>query len=205
MRRQGFTLVEVMVALGVMTISAMALFGMQAQATRANVRARDMTVAAQIAQNVIERMKLDGLAWNTLADPVTDFQRTAVLNKINDATPGSFMKLPEWTDPTRLSRSVVLSNGFDLHGDDVPISGAAADTLSNIRFCASMRLAWVYNTRRAMRGDVRVWWTKEVPSRSIIADFPNCEDDNVKLLPGGTLYENYHMVYLSTVIRPQPL
>jgi type IV pilus assembly protein PilV len=205
MRREGFTLVEVMVALGVMTISAMALFGMQAQATRANVRARDMTVASQIAQNVIERLKLDSLAWNTIADSTQDFRNTLWLHHINGATAGNFMRLPEMSDIPRVSKTPVLSNGFNQYGVDVPISGAAADVLAGIRFCASMRLAWVYETHRAMRADVRVWWTKEAPSRSIIADFPACDDDNVRLLPGGTLFESYHTVYLSTVIRPHPL
>jgi prepilin-type N-terminal cleavage/methylation domain-containing protein len=207
MNRQGFTVVEVMVALGVMTITAMALFGMQAQATRANVRARDITVASQIAQNVIERLKLDGLAWNTIhiTDPDEDFRKTEILKNVTSATAGNFMKLPEWTDPPRIGSSAKLSNGFDQYGIDVPISGSPAEDLARIRYCASMRLAWVYDTRRAMRADVRVWWTKEAPSRSITADFPSCEDDNVSLSPGGALFESYHAVYLSTVIRPHAL
>jgi len=201
MRRQGFTLVEVMVALGVMTISAMALFGMQAQATRANVRARDMTVASQIAQNVLERMKMDGLAWTALGDAPVVLADTSMLQAV--ANTGSFTTLPERAE-TRNGRTVVWSNGFDLHGIDVPISGAPAATLASIRFCASQRLSWVYDTRGAMRADVRVWWTKEAPTRAILADFPGCADNNVQLLPGGAQYDNYHMVYMSTVIRPHP-
>jgi prepilin-type N-terminal cleavage/methylation domain-containing protein len=201
MRRQGFTVVEVMVALGVMTISAMALFGMQAQATRANVRARDMTIASQIAQNVLERMKLDGLAWNTIGEPAEVLTNTAILNRIG-TTPSDFMTLPE-SQETRLSSTVVWSNGFDLYGIDVPTSGPPASLVS-IRFCASQRLAWVYDTRRAMRADVRVWWSKEAPTRSIIADFPGCADNDALLRPGGDRYDDYHTVYMSTVIRPHP-
>lgn len=205
MREKGFTLVEVMVALGVMTISAMALFGMQAQATRANVRARDMTVASQIAQNAIERLKLDGLAWNTIADPVSDLRNTSWLNLINAATPGDFMSMPEATDPTRAGTTPVLSNGFDLYGIQVPISGATAAELAAIRYCSSMRLGWIYNTNRVIRADVRVWWSKELPTRAIMSDFPNCADDDSALRPGGALFANYHTVYLSTVIRPHPM
>ena len=193
-----------MVALGVMTISAMALFGMQAQATRANVRARDMTVASQIAQNVLERMKMDGLAWNTIGNPEDVLINTSMLGKIVGSTLGSFMTLPERPE-TRGGTTVVWSNGFDMYGIDVPISGADAASLANIRFCASNRLAWVYNNpARAIRADVRVWWSKEAPTRSIIADFPQCADNDVSLQPNGTRYNDYHSVYMSTVIRPHP-
>lgn len=201
MGRQGFTLVEVMVALGVMTISAMALFGMQSQSTRANVRARDMTVASQIAQNVIERMKMDGLAWTSISDPATDLTNTQILKSISTATVGNFLTLPSWQD-TRAGRNVTLSNAFNQYGDDVVLAGATTEVLASVRYCSSMRLAWIYVNRRALRADVRVWWSKEAPTRSIIADFPACADDNTKLVPGGDQYENYHAVYLSTVIRP---
>lgn len=203
MRRQGFTVVEVMVALGVMTISAMALFGMQSQATRANVRARDMTVASQIAQNVLERMKMDGLAWNRIGEPADVLTNTSILTLISNGTPQAFVTLPERED-SRLSTPVRWSNGFDLHGIDVRLSGATPAVLATVRFCASVRLAWVYDTRRAIRGDVRVWWTKEAPSRSIMADFPGCADTNDPLSPTGARYNDYHIVYMSTVIRPHP-
>jgi prepilin-type N-terminal cleavage/methylation domain-containing protein len=202
MRRQGFTLVEVMVALGVMTISAMALFGMQAQSTRANGRARDITVASQIAQNVLERMKLDGLAWNSVGLAADVLVSTDILRLVG-GTPGAFMSLPE-TSQTRGSKTVVWSNAFDLHGIDVPIASAQTPP-GGVRFCASQRLAWVFDTPpRAMRADVRVWWSKEAPTRSILADFPACADTNVLLAPGGARYEDYHTVYMSTVIRPHP-
>ncbi|HET8934938.1 MAG TPA: hypothetical protein VFN67_15930, partial [Polyangiales bacterium] len=189
----------------VMTISAMALFSMQGQATRANARARDMTMASQIAQNLIERLKMDALVWNTITQGDSkDTSNTEVLKLIDGWTPGEFKTLPERTDP-RSGLSVPLSNAFTQSGEDVLTSGAPSDVLATIRYCASFRLGWVYDTHRAMRADVRVWWTKEAPSRSIIADFPGCADDNIKLSPGGSLYENYHSVYLSTVIRPHPL
>ncbi|HET8936004.1 MAG TPA: prepilin-type N-terminal cleavage/methylation domain-containing protein [Polyangiales bacterium] len=205
MRRQGFTLVEVMVALAVMTISAMGLFALQGQATRANGRARDITMATQIAQNIIERLKMDGLAWNTITPgDVTDLGSTVYLNAVDTATPGAFMPLLERTD-SRGGISTPLSNAFNIFGDDVMTTGASAEQLASVKYCASIRLAWVYTTRRVMRADVRVFWSIEAPTRSIIADFPRCADDDVKLAPGGALEASYHTVYLSTVIRPHPL
>lgn len=202
MRRQGFTLVEVMVSLGIMTIGALSLIAMQQQTTRANGRARDMTTAMQIAQTVIERLKLDGLAWNTITPgDVTDLANTDLLSQVYGATPGDFMTLPQ-VQSSRLGETVVLSNAFDFFGVDVPVLGASAEQLARVRYCASYRLDWVYDTHRALRADVRVWWSKEAPTRDILSDFPLCADDNAALLPGGTQYNNYHVVYLSTVIRP---
>jgi hypothetical protein len=66
-----------------------------------------------------------------------------------------------------------------------------------------MRLGWVY-FGRAMRADVRVWRPRNESgngSQSILDDFPLCEDDNTKLNPGGAQFDNYHVVYLPTVIR----
>lgn len=205
MRRQGFTLIEVMVSLGVMTISAMALMSMQGQATRANAHARDMTTAAQVAQTVIERLKMDGLAWTTItpADP-GNVAATVWLSSIATAIPGSFMTLLPQTFP-RTGNSATLSNAFDQYGADVTLAGASAAQIASVKFCASMRLGWIYDTNRVLRADVRVWWTKEVPTKAILTDFALCADDNTRLSPGGTLYDDYHTVYLSTVIRPHPL
>lgn len=202
MRRQGFTLVEVMVSLGVMTIGAMSLIAMQQQATRANVRARDVTMATQIAQNVIERLKIDGVAWTTVTPGSTaDLQNTRILRQIAGATPGSFMALPLLTE-TLAGDTRVLGNGFNYAGEDVDLTNASAAVQATVRYCAGIRLTWVYMSRRAMRTDVRVWWSKEAPSRTITSDFVGCADDNASLNPGGTYYDAYHVVYLSTVIRP---
>lgn len=205
MRRQGFTLVEVMVALGVMTISAMGLFALQGQASRANGRARDVVMASQIAQNILERLKMDGLTWNTITPgDTTDLGATVLLKAVDGAAAGAFIPLPERPD-ARGGFTVPLSNAFNIFGDDVLTTGASAADLASIKYCASMRLTWVYATRRVMRADVRVWWSIEAPTRSIIADFPRCADDDIRLAPGGTLEASYHTVYLSTVIRPHPI
>jgi prepilin-type N-terminal cleavage/methylation domain-containing protein len=202
MRRQGFTLAEVMVSLGVMTIGAMALIGMQVQTSRANTRARDLTTATQIAQNVIERLKMDALAWNSVTgNPATDLSNTQLLKNVTTATVGAFMTLPG-VSVTSPDGTRVLSNAFDYYGDDVNLSGASSQTQAGVRYCASYRLSWIFANLRALRADVRVWWTKEAPSRSIIADFANCADDNVALNPGGDQVSNYHVIYLSTVVRP---
>ena len=202
MKRQGFTLVEVIVSLGIMTIGAMALLGMQQQTTRANARARDMTMAMQIAQNVVERLKLEALAWNNVtASPNNDLQNSDLLLPITTNPIASFAALPT-RESSDAGVTRTLSNAFDYFGTDIPLTGASAAQLAQVRYCASYRLSWIFDNNRALRADVRVWWTKEAPSRSIITDFPLCVDDNIKLNPGGDDFDRYHVVYLSTVLRP---
>jgi type II secretory pathway pseudopilin PulG len=204
MRRRtgGFTLVEVMVSLGVMTVGAMSIIALQQQTTRANVHAREVTTATQIAQNVIERMKLEAIAWNTVTGaPASDLQRTPTLLRIVGSTPGSFMGLPEQI-VSLAGATRVLSNAFDYYGADVDLTNATAATLATVHFCAGMRLSWIYTNQRAMRADVRVFWPRDASGRTITSDFPACVDNNTGLNPNGTYYDAYHIIYLSTVLRP---
>jgi hypothetical protein len=159
-----------------------------------------VTVATQIAQNVIERLKLESLGWRTLTTkPVDDLQSCALLKSVL-TKPGVFTTLPPRQlvsgDDTR-----ILSNAFDYTGVDVVLSGATA---AQVRFCASYRLTFVYDDFRSLRADVRVWWSKEAPTRDILSpdDFVGCQDDGAALNPGGVHYDDYHVVYLSTVLRP---
>lgn len=201
---RGFTLVEVLVSLGVMTVGAAAIIGMQQQTTRANVHARQLTIAAQIAQNAIERLKLEGLAWNSVTtSPTSDLINAPTLAPIVSATAGAFMTLPA-RPVSQSGVTRVLSNAYDYYGADMDLTSADQATLARVVYCASYRLSWIYNNFRSMRADVRVWWSRSAPSRSIVADFPACADNNTSLNPGGNQIDNYHVVYLSTVIRPQP-
>jgi type II secretory pathway pseudopilin PulG len=225
-RQRGFTLVEVTVSLGIMMIGAMALFGMQQQATRANVHARQLTVATQIAQTWIERIKLDGMRWVTMTgDPEVDLLSTEFLRTV--ATTGAPTSGIEGVFTTlvlsQTHRDAGMSNGFDYYGRDVP----DLDTnMADVRYCASYRLTWVYWDRngfganpvptddRALRVDVRVWWPKErivngpkTTGNDLATDFADCADDDTALNPPvnvgtPTEFDNYHIVYLSTVVRP---
>lgn len=191
-RRQGFTLVEVMVSLGVMTIGAMAVLGMQQQIIRGNVHARQITTATQIAQNVIERLKMDAVAWTAPGVPTA----TRYLNNVAPGAIGAFTTIPFITT-TAFGNTLMQSNAFDYYGDDLDMQAGSPPGLF---YCASNRLSFVFNNNRIIRADVRVWWARE-GFGAIRAEFPVCVDDNARLNPGGSAINNYHIVYLSTVLR----
>lgn len=196
MRRkdEGFTLVEVMVSLGIMTIGAMAILALQQQIIRANVHARQVTTATQIAQNVIERLKTDAIGWS--APGVPNGPSIRYLQTVTPGAIGTFQSLPSAT-LNNAGATRVLGNAFDYYGDDLDTSSGSP---AGLFYCASYRLSFVYTNNRIIRADVRVWWAREGDA-AIGADFPTCQDDGARLSPGGTLINNYHIVYLSTVLR----
>jgi prepilin-type N-terminal cleavage/methylation domain-containing protein len=233
-RRAGFTVLEVMVALAVMVIGSMGIIGMQQQTMRANVRAREVSTALQIAQTWIERLKLDGTRWTTVDNPAVDLAGTDFLDidtgaGAGNGTGGRFTTIPVPADSPSLQNSGI-SNAFDYYGNDQTDMLVTSTMAGNsslmppqgpVMYCASYRLGWVFidttanppSRGRALRADVRVWWAKETgttpknTSSTLAQDFPGCFDDGRALNPPGLggvgdQFDNYHVVYLSTVIRP---
>jgi type II secretory pathway pseudopilin PulG len=194
-RRAGFTVVEVMVSLGIMTVGAMGIIALQTHAIRSNGHARQLSIGMQIAQRWVERLKQDTHTWNVAGVPGTVLANTRYLNLINTA-PNVFSTMPTFPDST-------ASPAFDYRGEELVLTPDDP----RIFYCAAMRPAWVY-FGRAMRVDVRVWWPRE--GFEMRTDFPQCAGDPAELSPGGaatTLYNQnaYHVVYLSTVLRLNPL
>ena len=204
----GFTLIEVMVSLGVMMVGAMAVITLQQQSIRANGHARQVSIAMQIAQRWMERLKEDAATWTTIGTDATGVSAalagTAFLR--GDLTgmlsqPGEFKSLPV-NNATLTAWN--LSNAFDQDGRDMPtnLSGAQRSVHT---YCASYRPAWIW-FGHLMRVDVRVWWANDIgPNRpDITLDFATpqrCALDDTKLRPGGTQYDRYHVVYLPGAIR----
>jgi len=196
-RRAGFTVVEVMVSLGIMTVGAMGIIALQTHAIRSNGHARQLTIGMQIAQRWVERLKQDTHTWNVAGVPGTVLANTRYLGLINTA-PNVFSPIPN-------SATVDASRAFDYRGQDIVPESVDPPVF----YCAAMRPAWVY-FGRAMRVDVRVWWPREGFEMSDPDNFPRCEGDPADLEPGGaatTLYNRnaFHVVYLSTVLRLSPL
>ncbi len=197
-RRSGFTLIEVMVSLGVMTIGAMAIIALQQHAIRTNVHARQLSMATNIGETWMERLKQDSHRWTQVGyfnqapepDAVAVLQNTTYLKLINTNT-GIFQPIPLSTAD--------LSPAFNYRGAPVDPTNEA------YQYCTSFRPSWVWYGR-AMKVDVRVWWGRDGLNTDIHNDFgQSCDDDNAKLNPGGAHDGRYHVVYLSTVIRASPL
>ncbi len=88
--RRGFTLVEVMVAIAILTVGLMALMGMTVRFAGAGARSRQMLAATELAVNRLELARntatyagLDGLAA-TEANPdgVKGYRRTTTVRRV---------------------------------------------------------------------------------------------------------------------------
>ncbi len=205
--RRGFTLIEVMMSLGIMMVGGMAVIALQTQTMRANGHARQMTTATQIAQIWIERLKQDACMWTqraalTANPPETVLASVALgpteyLDAIVDQR-NTWLAPPE-EEPTEAKP---VSRGFDFQGND---TSAAADADPVPFYCAAYRLNWVFYGE-AIRADVRVWWPRAGSSADPENDFPGCAGGALDSLdPGGSAADNYHAVYASTVIRVTPV
>jgi type IV pilus assembly protein PilV len=62
-KARGYTVVEVMMALAVLTAGATGVIAMQKAALIANTNARNLVAANAIAQSWVERLRVDALQW----------------------------------------------------------------------------------------------------------------------------------------------
>lgn len=58
---QGFSLVEVIIAIAILAIVALPLFSSFAQSAKTNAKAREIMNATNLAQNIVEEIKADGV------------------------------------------------------------------------------------------------------------------------------------------------
>lgn len=149
-RRAGYTLVEVMMAIAVMTAGAVGVFSLQRATTLGNLEARQMSTATMIARTWLERLKRDALRWTAGSTSAVGVNLTGTTYLANVPAPAT---APTWFTPVPPSL-LTESYAFDHYGRDLTPPSAL------IAYCAQMRLQWVY-PGQTIRGDVRVWWHRQ--------------------------------------------
>lgn len=187
--QRGYTLIEVMVSLAVMTIGAMGVVALQHATVAGNRQGREMSTAVHVAETWLERVREDALRWQAEGPP--GLVNTVYLNNApaGVATPG------DWFTPVPVIPGRFAS--ADYFGRD---SGVAADMV----FCSQLRLHWVAG-QSALRVDVRTWWAKTGSASSDqtsvdLRPFAGCAAANVTVdLDSAT--PRLHAVYGSTVVR----
>jgi prepilin-type N-terminal cleavage/methylation domain-containing protein len=195
-RRKGFNLIELMVSMAVMTVGTAALFALQGYVARSNMNSKEMTIATSIAENWVERLKIDALSWTapgTVGAPGINLGNTGYLQDINNAE-------NIWRRPLLTYNSLLgHSPGADLTGNEI----SAWPPTVQIGFCTHLRFNWI-TAGTLMRVDVRVFWPKQ-PSKAVITtDFPQCGDTATSLDVDNDGVDDYRAVYTSTTIRWTP-
>ena len=172
-RRDGYTIVEIMMALAVLALGGSGVIAMQKATILANNDARNVATATTIAQSWMERMRADALTWNEPGGQ-PDLGDTQWLQLAKNGAPVD----SDWFQPAQ----VVPPNPFPGGSPAADIMGAdryAGDPMLPA-FCTQVRLARFSNSKVAplasyygmIRVEVRVYWDRSGQSTDCTAAPP---------------------------------
>jgi prepilin-type N-terminal cleavage/methylation domain-containing protein len=186
---RGYTVVEVMIALALLTVGTSGIIAMQKVTAIANRDAKTLVIATQVARTWIERLRADATQWNhpSFANPESDLADTRWLKTVNGV----------WFRP---ADDLAGSPAADALGNDV------RDTdLASAVFCTNVRLNWLYGPPPGspppylIRAEVRVYWLRDGGGGSIEAGKTVC-DPGVDLSKISPAVDRYHFVYLASAL-----
>ncbi len=161
--RAGFTLLEVMIAVGLMTVGALAIMAMQQAATRGNVEARQIGTATEITSRWIERLRRETLRWNAVGTSPADLGDggllAALVGPMNEDDPDDETDNVAWQAiPVDGTLTGDIGPAFDWTGLPVPnVAPDEDDPTDAVRYCTYVQLTWV-REGSLMRADVLTWW-----------------------------------------------
>lgn len=106
-KSKGFSLIEVLIALVILSISLLALAGLMVQTTKSNSFGNHMTEASTVAQDAFERLR--ARPYNSMTAGAPDsptgatgqvYTRTSTIVKNPNSTEAEATVTISWTDPT---------------------------------------------------------------------------------------------------------
>jgi prepilin-type N-terminal cleavage/methylation domain-containing protein len=193
-RARGYTIIEVIMALAVLTLGSAGVIAMQKAALISNTQARNLATANTLAQGWLERMRVDALAWSKPAG-VPNLPSTKWLKNV-----GSGWFAP---DPSVASVSPIGASAADIMGADVYGSDGSAPA-----FCSQARLSRFTQSPtacvgtalaagdpnlctlyRMIRVEIRVYWDKS--GRQL---------DCTQALPSDYNLNRYGFVYVVSAV-----
>lgn len=165
MKSRGYTVVEVMMALVVLTLGAVGVVAMQRAVAMGNTNARNLATANGIAQSWVERLRADAQVWNDQGG-TPDISDTGWLNTAGTSPPAAGAG---WTTPA----TIAYGAGTPAGTDTADIMGAdllrPADATSfGVAYCTQIRLTRFANAPsgalasyyKLVRIEVRVIWDR---------------------------------------------
>ncbi|WP_437800882.1 type IV pilus modification PilV family protein [Sorangium sp. So ce693] len=152
---RGYTLIEVMAALGVLAIGATGVLALQKATLISNTNARNLAIANSIAMTWAERLRVDALQWNEpLTDPDTDLGTDT--NWLALSTTAPFTKVT----PTEIT--ALGSPSADVLGADIyPGDTSASAFCTHVRFrqfTDAVSGAPIWDS--LIRAEIRVVWER---------------------------------------------
>jgi prepilin-type N-terminal cleavage/methylation domain-containing protein len=144
--RRGYTMIEAMMALAILTIGATGIAGIQRATVVGNTNARNLATANSIALSWVERLRADAIKWNNPGG-VPDLGDTNWLQGVSPVTPAG------WTIPVAVPLSGISSAADVLGADIMP-----GDNITPQAYCTQLRLTMIYPT--LIRAEIRVFWNR---------------------------------------------
>jgi prepilin-type N-terminal cleavage/methylation domain-containing protein len=192
-RSRGYSLIEVMMSLGILAVGTTGVIALQKVALVGNTNARMGDAARQVAGTWVERLKTDALQWN---DPmgISDLAETRWLTVAGTYNPTNPPNANSWVRaPTVQGWSSPLA---DIHGGDV-FDQNSRDGV----FCTHLQLARAVQKKYsvggqthpiAVRAVVRVVWRRD------LSPFSECLTLNPVDIENQD--ERYGFYYVTTLI-----
>jgi type IV pilus assembly protein PilV len=206
--KQGYTAVEVLVAMTLFAIGASGVVAMQRMAVTANAEARRVDVANGIARAWIERLRRDATMWTlpSIANPTASSNLgNAKLLSLAIANDGAY---GTWAFPDQAAGAYQPANRA---GFSIPVDGLSPmfDTLgrdlvgseaSSAYYCVEIRADWIV-PQEFMRAQVRVWWPRTYAAATPSAGAAGCNNNARNDANGANGTKIYNFVYAVTAIR----
>lgn len=199
-KQQGYTIVELMMAIAVFAIGVSGVIAMQKVTLASNRHAKNLAVANRIAQAWMERLAADATQWNypgprnpSAASDLTD---TDWLQEVDNEA--------DWFRPDYIPTQE-FGPGFTALGAPIDTTGNNPATPA---FCTHIRLSWLNRDNQGavgnglIRAEVRVFWQREGNGGAVDQNaLCSVATDPVEL---GKHPELYHFVYQASAIRQEP-
>jgi len=138
----GYTMVELMMALALLTVGILGIVSLQRVTVVSNGHAKNLAIAQRIAQTWATQMQMDASTWRASGT------LSGVLSTPNNT----------WMRPPQVAGRV--GGAFDALGAPLPDGDAA-----QAAFCTHVRYSWLYeNTivpgNGLIRAEIRVFWQR---------------------------------------------
>jgi prepilin-type N-terminal cleavage/methylation domain-containing protein len=175
---RGYTMIEVMMALGLLAVGATGIIAMEKAAVVGNASARGVATATALAQRWIERLRADAMLWNNTT-PLSDIGETRWLKTVT-LTPGI------WTLPA------IVPNQASPFADPLGADIIYANDPSPVGYCTHIMYRQI--TPKMINATVRVTWRRDISPI-------DCADPG--LFDPATDAGRYGAIYLTTGFMTQ--
>ncbi|MBI3071802.1 MAG: prepilin-type N-terminal cleavage/methylation domain-containing protein [Deltaproteobacteria bacterium] len=205
----GFTLVEVMISMLILSVGVLAIMAMQFSTLAANTASRETTEATSLARRMLEMLKRDTYDWNVKSD-LSSATEVPLLQPANAAlSPGpgttTWLNIPVSVLPGIESGGTNYMVDREMRPNATPSGLPATVTgYGPPRYCIHYRLTWLTDNELLL-AEARVTWNRKDRSETRALCTPNI--NSCCNSPNDAVYSNLQrinsLIVSTTISRKQ--